>query len=1420
MPSCLCCQENFKNLIIGLALLLAVNSVGCILVASSPSDKIRASDAVNQDKLDTTAAKYKYFIIVDPGNETAVDSKRCHPPNGGGNSSVPCKSLDYAVQQFHNLNSVTFYLSSSTSRYQLNLTANFTGVDKIRIAGNGTLFPHVPVVECEPRVGALTFLHSENIELDSVVFLRCGAPQNSTSMDLIHQSTLHLLTINVGVYFYNCTNVYMHQVTVMNSTQATGVVMYDVDGRVEVIKCSFTTNRATTGKECTNSTHGGGGFAVEFPYCLPGDEKCTDWNYNTVEVRRNKNAVYLFDNSTFHNNFACGQSHVTDYGGRRLSSNSSHQAIGCGGGISFYLKGDAMDNSISFVNCRFSHNHAVWGGGIMIEIEDNAVGNTVNISGCELTRNHAFFLSQFGTGGGGILVATIMYLWTDKRSENDNSTSINIEKSNFTHNHASQGGAISLMLSRHIQRCAVEVSISYCLIERNKAQLGPAVYVRLFPVINEGYIPQVAVESCCFVLNSIKYDNETLHTVGIGTVYVNQVSMNFKSEVNFIDNDGSALAVVGAQVNFVGVSALFLNNSGLLGAGIATLGKASILVGDTTVMNFTNNSATQYGGAIYNEYIIREDLRGDTECFIHFEKPFVEPQQWTTSFIFVNNKAGVRGNAIFSTSILPCSYGSSDPKEIFCWNETYWDYGDSNCSEDNLISTNPHSFIRDNVTDLSMPIDVYPGFGFYLPITAYDDRRDNITNDSLYYAFISGSSAKVPKGFNHVASNYIKIVGTPKDNVTLVIQTEKSQVMHIKLNLTILECPHGFVQESDKCECSGINSYGDDLKCFSNEQKSYIQVDKWVGYFNNELYMSTIPQQYREQTNEGHKELPQDRRNLNKTLCGSVNRTGILCGECIPGYAVAVNSPDYPCVRCDDTHPNLTTFVGNLFAYVALTYGSIFILFLVIIFLNFKLTSSAAMGFVLYAQMVGSEVFSLTPSALISNPHFQRVETAYTTIYGIFNLNSLSFLMEPFCLNKNFNTLDVICLDYAIAGFPLVMIILIYLALQCTSRFHCQRKHRRMVNISEDPTSSRSVVTDHQGSTSRNTLVHAFSAFMFLSYTKFCLASMKTMAMNDFYGSNEINMLERRIALAGQWKFTDRGYLLPYGILAIFVFIFAVLLPPFLLLGPVHFIDWLIEKPRFNLLRKIWPSIAIHTFIDTFQGFYRPGRRLFGGVFVLFRLVVFISFSFAVDINQHYIIQQIAVSVLICLIAIFRPYANEFYNYVNILIFLNLSILNTLAIFMYNVDTTHFSSKLYSLQCILVWLPLIYIIGYAVWRVVRRRESYQKVKENVQKRLRLVSPLVENENLLSGDNESDDDGSDDDLFKRAKAKNRYRPPSGGESGSNAAVHRPSWTRSQSSDVTFTEVSGPNCPEEKLREELSRSTGDSGAGTGTGTGLSS
>jgi hypothetical protein len=699
---------------------------------------------------------------------------------------------------------------------------------------------------------------------------------------------------------------------------------------------------------------------------------------------------------------------------------------------------------------------------------------------------------------------------------------------------------------------------------------------------------------------------------------------------------------------------------------------------------------------------------------------------------------------------------------------------------------------------------------FALPLDAIDDFNHNVTNHTVYAADIRNKHAEVVPDYAYVAHNFIAITGKPGTNLSMNMYTDGSRTTYIKLKLKIEQCPPGFIKnlytetdlknniesyyydEDDPekytlCKCPDSIVFNRNLRCLDHEFHSQIRNGYWIGVpkfddkNDTELYMGLIPQYYTDRTNDEYINISTDYSSINKIICGGANRNGTLCGQCLPGYAVAINSRTYECVSCNNT--TIVKKVAYSAAYLALTYLPILGLFFAIMVFNFKLTSSAALSFVLFAQMIGSGVFTLTAdkALYLKNTNVDRMEKAYSVVYGFFNLNSLAFLMPHVCISERLTTLDVLALEYVVAAFPIAVIVIIYLVYRCKSlKCGCYERRRqnqrlRGAGISSSTTAPSTDTAIRESAKPRgSTLIHTFVAFLFLSYTKFSLASMFTLSVVRLFDKDWTPAGGTYyVYYAGHLKFSQHNYLFPYGLLAIFILIFIVILPPLLLLGPIQFIDWLIDKRGFHWLQRVWPSITIHTFLDTFQGFYKPNRRFFSGIYFLFRLAIFLNFSFSPSNVEYYIFQQIAVMVLIVLVALFRPYARDFYNYLDVLILFNLGTLNALTIYIFT--SNKFSHKVYVVQCILVWLPLVYMLCYAVWNRVHHRKQYNTVKAKV---VRLVTPskfsqddagtIDECEQLLGNNPDIFADRSldesihitnedpDERLFRRATRRNRYR----------------------------------------------------------------
>ena len=79
-----------------------------------------------------------------------------------------------------------------------------------------------------------------------------------------------------------------------------------------------------------------------------------------------------------------------------------------------------------------------------------------------------------------------------------------------------------------------------------------------------------------------------------------------------------------------------------------------------------------------------------------------------------------------------------------------------------------------------------------------------------------------------------------------------------------------------------------------------------------------------------------------------------------------------------------------------------------------------------------------------------------------------------------------------------------------------------------------------------------------------------------------------------RYYFGHHDYLYPYGVIAIAVYIVAIVLP-FLLLGGLDFVNWLIGLEKCVLIRRFWPSLKINSFLGAMCDCYRPNRRYFVG---------------------------------------------------------------------------------------------------------------------------------------------------------------------------------------------------------------------------------
>lgn len=914
--------------------------------------------------------------------------------------------------------------------------------------------------------------------------------------------------------------------------------------------------------------------------------------------------------------------------------------------------------------------------------------------------------------------------------------------------------------------------------------------MQLYPLFVDGFLKSVLIENSSFTSNVAQYAPElSNYDIGIGVIYAFQVPLQFLSEVNFSNNYGSALAMVSTHATFYNSSVSFISNTGDTGGAIAFLEASHAIVNENTYMYFESNSA-RVGGAIYNYMTTQGVMTSNVACFIRYYYPLDDRKDWKANFTFVNNSATGHSHSIYSTSVYPCARGNIEDNLqlvdtlLFCINP-YWNFVNSNCSDQ--IETNGNMYRFENRSALSS----FPGRGLRLPISVSDDLDHDITSSVGYTSSVSAQgsrnkSAMVDPKFKLTSGNFLSITGQPNSTVHLDLQSSDSRPHYLAVDVELHECPPGFFlnvpvvminnqADTDSlgtCACKSSLSFRGNLNCTIESFEARIPWYMWIGMDptgerKGELVMSNIVYFYSEQDNEkeDYYLLPKSYDELDEVICGTRNRAGPLCGRCKENYSTSVNSYDYTCTLCgEDTH-----FAKNILIFMASAYLPYVFLLGAIVYFNLKFTSSATNGFILFAQMMSLNIFTISGSSRIGVDNV-RMHKAYLFMYGLFNFNSFANAMEPFCIGQNFTTFDVLLLEYTLAALPLLLIVFLYLLLRCKN-IRCARCRKQQLSIQASLSLPVPRSMKRRKRKENKSLVHAFVAFILLSYTKLSLVTMKMIATVRFFDENGTYLSDSHLQLAGHLSFFSREYLVPYGLIAIFVLVFLVIFPPLFLLGLPQLIDRLLDKEKLSFLRKVWPTVIIHIYLDAFQGFYKPNRRIFAGVYLVFRLLILTVYASTSNYLSWYMMQQFLVVVMIILLGVLKPYKREIFNIVDILIFFNLGVINLISTFVYSSSLTisgladQLASTLYTIQYCLLWLPLVYMLSYLVFKLLVNLGIYERITKKLIKQHSNSeqSPLYFTDNFEGAgtvDSEGDLDSlSDTALFSRARDTNTFCPPS-------------------------------------------------------------
>ena len=408
-------------------------------------------------------------------------------------------------------------------------------------------------------------------------------------------------------------------------------------------------------------------------------------------------------------------------------------------------------------------------------------------------------------------------------------------------------------------------------------------------------------------------------------------------------------------------------------------------------------------------------------------------------------------------------------------------------------------------------------------------------------------------------------------------------------------CPPGLFCEEGVCQCAdlyplniiscnGTASSLLDCHCATWDRDRNVTLTGACVYSCFELY---VP-------------LPQDIDKLNDKMCKQWNRTGALCGRCLPDHYPLAYSFNLTCILC----PHVS---WNWFRYMMAAYLPLTLFYVMIFFLKINVTSSYLLAVVVYCQSLSTPAFSrLIMSEIVYNVNYISIFTAgkiFFSLYGIWNLDFFRPFYSDICLGMG--PLSTLALDYVIAVYPLLLMVITYLLIVLYDRNY------RVITMMWRP--FRVLFSYYKRNWDvRTSVIDSFATFFLLSNIKFLSVSFDLLVPTRVY---ELHQDHYNYSL-GLFYAADIEYFgsehLPYGILAIIMCLFFVILPvTTLALYPFTFFQ------RFlNLFPLQW-CIFIRTFMDAFQGCYKDGTepgtrdcRWFSSVYFFFRFLFFILYAF------------------------------------------------------------------------------------------------------------------------------------------------------------------------------------------------------------------
>ena len=598
----------------------------------------------------------------------------------------------------------------------------------------------------------------------------------------------------------------------------------------------------------------------------------------------------------------------------------------------------------------------------------------------------------------------------------------------------------------------------------------------------------------------------------------------------------------------------YINNTALRGGAQYFDVNSNFSLHQTAHVNFQDNNATEFGGAIYVE-----DVPSRNECFFHIQNNQLLDLD-ITPLVFEKNTAGIRGSVLYGGLLNKCSFTSDKYTSVLELFNTSILQG--NDDKGHSISSHPTQlcFCDRKCTKTSQSISIYPGQQVEVCTVAIDQSGSTIPA-LIHTTVCSGNNLTMSEtisyetGENFTGRNYSVTPKNPFNQLEIYPSNTSGDTMHLIVNIIFERCPIGFELSKLTGECICDYRLWQYINfCNINRQAIFRNASStfWLGVsYNNGtpegfIHYPFCPFDYCT-TESMYINLNHPDKQCN------VNRSGLLCGKCKEGLSLVLGSSQ--CKECSNNY--LALLIPFALAGVLL----VILLFL----LHITVADGTLHGLIFYANIVAANHHIFFPQSS-NNPA--------SIFIAWLNLD----LGIQTCF---YNGMDAYAKTWLDLVFPVYIWVIVGFLVYIS---HCSV-----------------IVTKFLGSSPVSVLATLF----LLSYAKVLRTIIAALSLTVLYYPHKNALV---------WIHDANVSLVKYIPLALVALLFLLLL--FLPYTMLLFIgQWLQSKSHLCLLSWV-KNPRLKAILDTYHTPYKPKHRYWTGLLLLVRCGLFLVFAFNISGND------------------------------------------------------------------------------------------------------------------------------------------------------------------------------------------------------------